>query len=117
MTSVRKAPRSLQSESFLCYILFLYILRKLSAIVASPVLIKQFLAGLAQRTGWSYTVLGGGPEPANGGKIRTIAVHEGQDKFGQIFSVAYPDFYEKVLTPFNHFMFNIYSTFFYFFLV
>ena len=35
-------------------------------------MLDQFFEELALRTGWVFTVLAGGPEPINGGKIRTL---------------------------------------------
>jgi hypothetical protein len=43
-----------------------------SAITALPNVLDDFFQELAQRTGWIFTVLAGGPKPINGSKIRTL---------------------------------------------
>jgi hypothetical protein len=42
------------------------------AITVLPSLFDQFFEELALQTGWVFTVLAGGPEPVNGGKVRTL---------------------------------------------
>jgi hypothetical protein len=42
------------------------------AIASLPNVLDLFFEELALRTGWVFTVLAGGPEPINGGKIRTL---------------------------------------------
>jgi hypothetical protein len=42
------------------------------AIAVLPNVLDQFFEELALRTGWVFTILAGGPEPINGGKIRTL---------------------------------------------
>jgi hypothetical protein len=42
------------------------------AIASLPNVLDQFFDELALRTGWVFTVLAGGPEPVNGGNIRTL---------------------------------------------
>lgn len=39
------------------------------AIEESPAVLCQFLTALAARTGWSFTVLMGGPDPRKDGDI------------------------------------------------
>lgn len=43
----------------------------LSAIDAAPTLLNRFLHDLALQTGWWFTVIAGGPDPADGGNIHT----------------------------------------------
>jgi len=64
---------------------------------------------MALRTGWSFTVLAGGPEPSKSdGQIRTLAIHSGTDRFGQIFSKANEKFVEQCVNPFTAFLQNVY---------
>jgi hypothetical protein len=76
--------------------------------VTLPSSVKSFCEEMQMRTGWSFTVLCGGPEPTNDGRIRTIAIHVGVDRFGQIFSKAQGEFTEKFVNPFSAFLQNVY---------
>ncbi|KAK0478643.1 hypothetical protein EDD18DRAFT_1364571 [Armillaria luteobubalina] len=49
----------------------------LDAIDAAPALLNRFLGDLAVQTGWWFTVIAGGPDPANGGNICTGSFHVG----------------------------------------
>lgn len=40
-----------------------------SAILECPALLGRFLSALADKTGWAYTVLMGGPDPNTNGEI------------------------------------------------
>lgn len=40
-----------------------------SAILECPALLGRFLSALADKTGWAYTVLMGGPDPNTDGEI------------------------------------------------
>ncbi|KAH9476125.1 hypothetical protein JR316_0004534 [Psilocybe cubensis] len=44
-----------------------------------PETIQAFIDEMSSRTGWVFTVIAGGPEPADQGKIRTVAVHNAQE--------------------------------------
>ncbi|KAH9477997.1 hypothetical protein JR316_0010230 [Psilocybe cubensis] len=67
------------------------------AIMEAPGQITNFLQEMYKRTGWCLSLLAGGPDPSRQGKIRTISIHMGKDKFDQFYSCAYPDFQENVL--------------------
>lgn len=58
---------------------------------------KAFLTSLAGATGWSWSLIGGGPDPdkENGG-IRTVAHHFGANPAGHCFDEAHPEFTEVV---------------------
>lgn len=34
--------------------------------------LDSFVSDLAMKTGWAFSVIGGGPDPVNGGRIQTI---------------------------------------------
>ncbi|PPQ81302.1 hypothetical protein CVT26_015210 [Gymnopilus dilepis] len=57
---------------------------------------------LSKTTGWNFTVLGGGPEPARNGKFSLMSVHSGltpgEDK--QNFRESESADYDKVIVPF-----------------
>jgi len=67
--------------------------------------LEAFAIEMKKLTNWNLTILAGGEDPTTK-KLRTIAYHHGKDKRGQIFSVAYPEFYQNVLTPFREFLEN-----------
>ena len=71
-------------------------------------MIGDFLEAIATRTGWSFTVVGGGPDGAQDGNIRTISLHTGKDAYGQTFPKAIPDYRETVLVPYSKFLDSVY---------
>ncbi|KAF9487346.1 hypothetical protein BDN71DRAFT_1436928 [Pleurotus eryngii] len=63
---------------------------------------------LGEITGWKFTLLAGGLNPMNGGRIRTIAVHHGENHAGLSFGeadvksamgAAFGSFLQAVYTP------------------
>lgn len=73
-----------------------------------PDIIGDFLEAMARRTGWSFTVVGGGPDGAKDGQIRTISLHTGKDAYGQTFPKALPNYRETVLVPYSKFLESVY---------
>lgn len=71
-------------------------------------MIGDFLAAMAKCTGWSFTMIGGGPDGAKDGKIRTISLHTGKDAYGQTFPKAIPDYKETFLVPYSKFLESVY---------
>jgi len=71
--------------------------------------VKAFFDEMAKRTGWAFSVLAGGPDPGLNGQIRTIALHLGEDRYNQMFSVANPNFHKDVLMPYRSFLYNVYG--------
>ena len=69
-----------------------------------PNMVGDFLEAMVKRTGWSFTLIGGGPDIAMGGKVRTILLHTGQDLYGQTFAKAVPNYKEKMLVPYSKFL-------------
>jgi len=57
-----------------------------------------------ERTGWWFTVLAGGPDPAKDTAIRTYSICTGEDAYGRSFARAYPEFNNGILKPFSNFM-------------
>ncbi|EAU89960.2 hypothetical protein CC1G_05876 [Coprinopsis cinerea okayama7 len=67
------------------------------------------LSALAKKTGWSFTVLCGGPDPMkNDGEIRTVSYHEGRNVHGLTFNKAHPTFHDTYIKPFSAFLHMIY---------
>ncbi|KAF9549377.1 hypothetical protein CPC08DRAFT_729374 [Agrocybe pediades] len=71
--------------------------------------IKAFCTEIYNRTGYAVTVLAGGPDPDKRGSVRAMAIHNGADHLGQSFSMAYPNFHEHIVKPYQHFLSNVYS--------
>jgi hypothetical protein len=93
------------------------------AIVSLPNVLDLFFEELALRTGWVFTVLAGGLEPINGGKIRTLGYvivtiadvsrvsssvfyryDYGKTNTGLSFGTAHPSFHASFLKPFAAFV-------------
>ncbi|KDQ32508.1 hypothetical protein PLEOSDRAFT_1080094 [Pleurotus ostreatus PC15] len=83
--------------------------RYAAAIDEIPRYFQAFSQELARRTGWSFTLLAGGPDPENGGRINSIGVHFGENEAGQHFGKATPGFGDTVLTPYANFLNTIYK--------
>ena len=52
----------------------------------------HFFKGLQELTGWSFTILMGGPSPEMGGQIEACSVHVGSMALGHTFDQAHPNF-------------------------
>lgn len=65
-----------------------------------PDFLADFCEQVGRRSGWSFALMGGGPDAGNNGEITTISVHTGQDKYGQTFRRAYKNYKEAVEVPF-----------------
>lgn len=94
------------------------------------IVLGQFLDILADRTGWSFTVIMGGPHPEKGGAIEIMkyVVHTsftailnvgakeqsshsvGLDHNGKLFPVAMRGFEEEVLQPWLNHLKLVYRT-------
>ncbi|KAF9458779.1 hypothetical protein BDZ94DRAFT_1269841 [Collybia nuda] len=79
-----------------------------SSIESVAYVLDSFICDLAVRTGWSFSVMGGGPDPVNGGRIQTISFHEGQNCLGASFKKAHVSFDESVLKPYIEFINQVY---------
>jgi hypothetical protein len=63
---------------------------------------------MSVRTGWSFSVLAGGPDPAANGTIRTIDIHVGLDAYGHSFGKATANFPETYMKPYSTFLHSVY---------
>ncbi|KIL60545.1 hypothetical protein M378DRAFT_14099 [Amanita muscaria Koide BX008] len=70
--------------------------------------IDALLLDLHKRTGWSFLVLAGGPDPVSG-KIRTLSFNEGQNMAGHTFAKCHPAFENDYIKPFLSFLKQTYS--------
>ncbi|KAK7019651.1 SERTA domain-containing protein 3 [Paramarasmius palmivorus] len=83
-----------------------------SAIERTPGFLQPILEGLSAATGWCFTIVGGGPEPADGGRLNIIASHSGVTG-GTVplnFGAAYRQYYKTHWIPgYAHFLQRVYS--------
>ncbi|KJA24432.1 hypothetical protein HYPSUDRAFT_200645 [Hypholoma sublateritium FD-334 SS-4] len=79
------------------------------AIEKMPQIVHNLLSQLNARTGWSFTVSCGGPDPNQNGDITTMSIHSCVDMYGQSYAKATPDFQQTVLKPFSDYLHTIYS--------
>ncbi|KAJ8462779.1 hypothetical protein ONZ45_g17813 [Pleurotus djamor] len=79
------------------------------AIKDLPSHFEAFAQLLGVITGWKFTLLAGGPDPRNGGRINTIAVHYGENHAGATWGVAMPNFKESIAAPFSAFLNSVYT--------
>ncbi|KIK80551.1 hypothetical protein PAXRUDRAFT_28137 [Paxillus rubicundulus Ve08.2h10] len=77
---------------------------KQRAINGLPAMLNKILEGLQKETGWSFTVLAGGPDLSSGGKIKTFSLHIGETALGMNFMQSHNTFSERVMKPFDTFI-------------
>ncbi|KAG6874554.1 hypothetical protein C0992_007528 [Termitomyces sp. T32_za158] len=71
--------------------------------------VGRILHGLQDRTGWSFTVLMGGPDPNMNGDINVASFHVGKNASGLEFGDAHSNFEHDYMTPFTEFLTQAYS--------
>src|SRR5882757_2673451 len=71
-------------------------------------MIGDFFDAMSKRTGWAFTVIAGGPDPALDGRIRTVSVHKGTDVYGHTFGKALPNYQDALLLPYSKFLHSVY---------
>ncbi|RXW12572.1 hypothetical protein EST38_g13278 [Candolleomyces aberdarensis] len=72
-------------------------------------LIECFFEALAPRTGWAWTVLGGGPQAGkDNGKIGVVSFHRGATQDGLKFSGAVEGFDNKFVVPFGQYCHRVF---------
>ena len=69
----------------------------------------HFFKGLQELTGWSFTVLMGGPSPEMGGQIKACSVHVGSMALGHMFDQAHPNFTSGIMQPYKAFLEKVFS--------
>ncbi|KZP24406.1 hypothetical protein FIBSPDRAFT_888862 [Athelia psychrophila] len=80
------------------------------AINTLPSYFDAVLGEAARRTGWSFTVVMGGPMPVNQGEIQTASISTGQTAVGAVFKDLCPDFEGVVIRPFSDFVRQVYPS-------
>jgi hypothetical protein len=74
-----------------------------------PEFLAEIFHKLQRLTGWSFTVLMGGPTPGlSGGKLDVSSFHVGESKMGNLFSKAYPEFNDGIMKPYAEFLRRVY---------
>lgn len=66
-------------------------------------ILLTFFSELHNSTGWAFSILLGGPDPANGGKLDVSSLHIGTTTLGNRFNQACPKFKERVMVPYFEF--------------
>ncbi|KAK0474619.1 hypothetical protein IW261DRAFT_1568621 [Armillaria novae-zelandiae] len=93
------------------------------AIDATPAMLNRFLSDLAVQTGWWFTVIAGGPDPADGGNIHTGSFHVGSNGHKRNFwdefihhsfnpndsTTCCMTFEEGVIAPYGRFLKTLFS--------
>ncbi|KAG2355015.1 hypothetical protein BDR07DRAFT_1381809 [Suillus spraguei] len=73
---------------------------------------NKFLKGLAEATGFTFSLLAGGPSPESNSSIDVYRhvhyFHVGHTKFGNDFSKAYPEFETGIMSPFRDHLYRVY---------
>ena len=54
-------------------------------------------------TGWTFSILLGGPDPTNAGKLDVSSLHIGTTTLGNRFNQAFPNFEESIMVPYFEF--------------
>lgn len=78
-----------------------------------PEILKTVIPRLAAASGWSWTIIGGGPDPdkVNGG-IRTVAFQSGENSFGQLFDESeYEPLCKQFVTSYKKFCHSVHGQF------
>ncbi|KAG6819303.1 hypothetical protein H0H93_013166 [Arthromyces matolae] len=67
---------------------------------ALPGVLMKFCKAVKRRTGFNVSVVCGGPDPSSGGKVQTMAAHEGTNQLGHSFAQAHVGYQEHWLRPY-----------------
>ncbi|KAG2031787.1 hypothetical protein BDR03DRAFT_1015820 [Suillus americanus] len=66
-------------------------------------ILSTFFTELHDSTGWTFSILLAGPDPANAGKLDVSSLHIGTTLAGNRFNQAYPKFEESIMVPYFEF--------------
>ncbi|KAF8333822.1 hypothetical protein F5887DRAFT_921657 [Amanita rubescens] len=80
------------------------------AIEELPNTLLNFFTEISRKTGWAFSLIGGGPDPVNGGRIRTLGHHCGRNNLGHTFKQAHPTYSDSFIVPYAEFLHQIYHT-------
>ncbi|KAF8065990.1 hypothetical protein FPV67DRAFT_1450220 [Lyophyllum atratum] len=79
------------------------------AIDCVPEAARKFIDVMSLQTGWVWSVLGGGPDPVNHGRIRTVGYHYGKSHIGHSFKEAHGTYNDTIQEPYGTFVQSLYS--------
>lgn len=82
-----------------------------SAINELPAITHKFFEQLTEASGWSFTLLMGGPSPEQAGKIISAAHHTGITHLGHDFGAAFRGFQDEIVAPYQGFLRQVYRMF------
>ncbi|KAG1721858.1 uncharacterized protein EDB91DRAFT_1256317 [Suillus paluster] len=71
-------------------------------------ILSTFFGELHEATGWTFSVLLGGPDPSNGGTIDVSSLHVGSMKLGNRFNQAFANFNDNVMVPYYEFVSHVF---------
>ncbi|KAG2109146.1 hypothetical protein DEU56DRAFT_762468 [Suillus clintonianus] len=71
-------------------------------------ILSTFFGELHEATGWTFSVLLGGPDPSNGGAIDVSSLHVGSTKLGNRFNHAFSKFNDNVMLPYYEFVSHVF---------
>ncbi|KAF8327314.1 hypothetical protein F5887DRAFT_924833 [Amanita rubescens] len=80
------------------------------AIEELPNTLLNFFTEISRKTGWAFSLIGGGPDPVNGGRIRTLGHHCGRNNLGHTFKQAHPTYSDSFIVPYAEFLHQIYPS-------
>ncbi|KAG1745512.1 uncharacterized protein EDB91DRAFT_1080406 [Suillus paluster] len=72
-------------------------------------ILSMFFGELHEATGWTFSVLLGGPDPSNGGTIDVSSLHVGSTKLGNRFNQVFAKFNDNVMVPYYEFVSHVFS--------
>ncbi|KAJ8515177.1 hypothetical protein ONZ45_g7379 [Pleurotus djamor] len=75
-----------------------------------PAVFEMFSTDFHRMTGWTCTLIAGGPDPSNGGAINTLGFHYGKNSSGESFRKATGPFYEKIVTSYQTWAQTVYTS-------
>ncbi|KAF7977147.1 hypothetical protein HWV62_4559 [Athelia sp. TMB] len=75
-----------------------------------PSYLEAVLSEASRRTGWSFSVLMGGPMPVNNGDIQTASINIGHTTTGITFKDTYREFETAVVRPYTEFLRVVYPS-------
>ncbi|KIL54941.1 hypothetical protein M378DRAFT_18405 [Amanita muscaria Koide BX008] len=78
------------------------------AIHELPEVLSDFFTEVSRKTGWAFTLICGGPDPLNGGRIRTMGQHIGENVLGHNFGQSHPTYQDTYVVPYAQFLDQIY---------
>ncbi|KAG2338700.1 hypothetical protein BDR05DRAFT_951759 [Suillus weaverae] len=71
-------------------------------------ILSTFFGELHKATGWTFSVLLGGPDPSNEGAIDVSSLHVGSTKLGNRFNQVFAKFNDNVMVPYYEFVSHVF---------